>query len=96
MPIQDLSTPRTEFMVEILDRIDQAISQDKPVYVHCWGGKGRTGTVVGCYLARHGKASGEDVITKIRELRKNEPTSYQRSPETDRQRIMVTNWHEKE
>ena len=50
--------PYPGMMVTILDHIDHAISQEKPVFVHCWGGKGRTGTVVGCFLARHGKASG--------------------------------------
>ncbi|MFZ5949388.1 MAG: fused DSP-PTPase phosphatase/NAD kinase-like protein [Candidatus Rifleibacteriota bacterium] len=28
----------------------------KPVYVHCWGGLGRTGVVVGCWSRRHGEA----------------------------------------
>jgi hypothetical protein len=96
MPIQDLNTPSPEFMVEILDRIDQAISQENPVFVHCWGGKGRTGTVVGCFLARHGKASGENVLLEIADLRKNDPTSHQRSPETERQRSMVRCWGEGE
>jgi protein tyrosine/serine phosphatase len=95
MPIQDLNTPQAEFMVELLDCIDQAISENKPVFVHCWGGKGRTGTVVGCYLARHGKASGQDVLLKINELRKNDPTYHQRSPETERQRDMVKNWRKR-
>jgi protein-tyrosine phosphatase len=34
-------------MVRILNQIDMCIKYDKPVYVHCWGGKGRTGTVIG-------------------------------------------------
>jgi len=92
MPIQDLNTPRTEFMIEILDSIDQAISENKPVFVHCWGGKGRTGTVVGCYLARHGIASGKEALQQITELRRNDPTLHQASPETDSQRSLVKHW----
>ena len=38
------------------------------VYVHCWGGIGRTGTVVGCWLVRHGLDEG-DAIARIAALR---------------------------
>ena len=93
-PIEDLSAPTHEHMRNILDEIDHAVSQNKPVYVHCWGGKGRTGTVVGCYLARHGYAQGEYVLNLIHKLRKNDPEVYHASPETRQQRDMVTNWQE--
>jgi hypothetical protein len=96
IPIPDLTSPTPALMVTILDRIDQAISQEKPVFVHCWGGKGRTGTVVGCFLARHGKAFGKEALQEIMELRKNDPTSHQRSPETDSQRRMVKYWRKGE
>jgi len=36
-------------MHEILDTIDAALSAKRIVYVHCWGGVGRTGTVIGCH-----------------------------------------------
>ena len=50
-PITDLSVPRRpEEMTSILDAIDNALDNDRTVYVHCWGGVGRTGTVVGCWL----------------------------------------------
>ena len=68
------------------------IKYDKPVFVHCWGGKGMTGTVVGCYLARHGFAAGNDVIEKIKELRKNTEDCSDPSPETKEQIDMVINW----
>jgi hypothetical protein len=45
-PIVDGSIPSTQLMVEILDRIDAAIERGGVVYVHCWGGRGRTGTVI--------------------------------------------------
>ncbi len=31
-------------MTTILDAIDASMTVDKPVYVHCWGGVGWTGT----------------------------------------------------
>jgi protein-tyrosine phosphatase len=80
-------------MVRILNQIDMCIKYDKLVYVHCWGGKGRTGTVVGCYLARHGMATGIDVIEMIKELRKNTAAFSDPSPETKEQNNMAINWN---
>ena len=90
--IKDFSVPTDRQMVRILNQIDMCIKYDKPVYVHCWGGKGRTGTVVGCYLARHGFAVGNDVINKIKELRKNTEDFSDPSPKTKEQINMVFNW----
>ena len=79
-------------MIRILNQIDMCINYDKPVYLPCWGGKGRTGTVVGCYLARHGMDAGSDVIDMIKELRKNTVDFSDPSPETRKQINMVINW----
>lgn len=68
MPIRDLRVPRTpQEMVAILDQIDAAIASGHSVYVHCWGGVGRTGTVVGCYLVRHGR-SGQEALRELSRL----------------------------
>ena len=53
-PIADLSTPPRGAIARILAMIDDAIAAGRSVYIHCWGGIGRTGTIVGCYLVRHG------------------------------------------
>jgi protein-tyrosine phosphatase len=79
-------------MIEILDEIDQNITEGKNIYLHCYGGKGRTGTVVGCYLVRHGTPV-ISVLGKIQELRKDIPGSNHKSPETDKQRKMVMEWN---
>jgi protein tyrosine/serine phosphatase len=91
LPIQDLSTPTQDEMVGILDTIESALSAGENIYLHCFGGKGRTGLVVGCYLARHGM-SGEKSLEKIQELRKGLPDAAMPSPETDEQRRMVKEW----
>lgn len=91
-PIRDLSVPADSGMSEILDHIDRIISDGNPVYVHCWGGRGRTGTVVGCYLSRHGIASGRKVLFMIQKLRKKAADYHLQSPETVRQMDMVVSW----
>lgn len=92
MPIRDLGIPAREFMAQILDRIDGALSEDRPVYLHCWGGRGRTGTVVGCWLARQGIAEGEGVLKKIKELRYTDAKAHWPSPETPDQIQVVLGW----
>jgi hypothetical protein len=93
-PITDLSIPSREDMIAILDDIDAAVANGA-VYVHCWGGVGRTGTVVGCWLLRHGYAVPSDVIDTIQSLRQVDPVRGHRlSPETDAQRRFVVGWSE--
>lgn len=91
-PIRDVSIPSRSFMKDILGHIDRNITEGLPTYVHCWGGKGRTGTVVGCYLARHGIALGNEALRMIEWLRQYDPKSREPSPETREQRHMVVTW----
>jgi len=91
MPIADMNIPRPDGMVEILDTIEAATAAGHTVYVHCFGGIGRTGTVVGCYLVRQGM-SGEEALREIARLRRTTPDGWNRSPQTEDQCEMVRTW----
>lgn len=95
-PIRDMGICEPDYMREVLDTIDTALAAGEGVYLHCWGGVGRTGTVVGCHLVRHG-ASGEEALTAVQRLFGTmSTTKVQRhpegSPQTSAQRNVVRTW----
>lgn len=100
--IRDVDTPENPgLMVTILNTIDQSICAGNGVYVHCWGGVGRTGIVIGCWLQRHFADNGQihhpDHGSRgLAELWKTCPKSLRKpdSPETEAQRAYVRSWHE--
>jgi len=92
MPIKDMQIPSREQMIAILDEVDRSIAAGAPTYVHCWGGKGRTGTVVGCWLVRHGMAQPERALERIKELQALCGGQLSPSPENEPQRDFVRGW----
>ncbi len=91
--VMDFGVPNPDAMRKILDAIDLRLDQGKKVYLHCWAGIGRTGTVVGCWLVRKGW-TGTNALEEIKRLRANLPDWYRTSPETPEQREMVRAWRE--
>ncbi len=95
IPIRDGGIPKQETMLEILDAIDASIKRNRKVYVHCWGGIGRTGTVVGCYLVRSGEQP-KKAVEQVNRLYHTRPGDLflRRSPETDEQIQFILDWRE--
>ena len=91
MPIPDFGVPTPEQMAQTLDAIDMAIGTHHAVYVHCLAGLGRTGTVVGCFMVRHGM-QGVEALRTIQLLRHATQNGDSPSPVTDEQRWMVLTW----
>ena len=96
-PIRDADIPRSkEFTEEILGAIDADLEAGKTVYVHCFGGIGRTGTIMGCWLARHLEvAAPGSALERLRKLWSQCSKSvYTHSPETRAQAEYVRDWEE--
>ncbi len=90
--VRDRSLPSAWTVRRALDVIDGSISDGQPVFVHCWAGLGRAGSIVGCYLQRHGFAAAQDVLEKIADLRRFVPGGSASSPQTAEQIEMVRSW----
>jgi hypothetical protein len=91
-PIVDGSVPEAKTMEAVLDTIDDAINANGTVYVHCWGGRGRTGTVVCCWLIRHGIASPELAVDHVQKLIGEKLSFFHPTPENQIQKAFVRNW----
>ena len=92
IPIPDRCVPSGWTLRCILDVVDRSIEDQRPVFVHCFAGIGRTGTVVGCHLRRHERATPGDVMARIAELRSAMPIAREISPHAPEQVRMVETW----
>ena len=94
-PIADHGVPAQPRMVEILDELEAAHAAGRRVYVHCRAGIGRTGTVIGCLLARR-VGDGEVALATLarRWLEGGRLRDWPQTPETDAQRDYVRRWCE--
>lgn len=93
-PIPDHGLPlEPEHMSEIIAVIDALLAADHRIYLHCRAGIGRTGTVVGCYLAQHGRR-GDAALDALNELWAGSARSrtWPSIPETAEQRDFVCRW----
>jgi predicted protein tyrosine phosphatase len=91
--IGDFGLPTPEQMDNILDTIEAGLRSGRKIYLHCWGGIGRTGTTVGCYLVRQGKTP-EEALDQLSAWWRGVPKSqvHPRSPETQEQVNFIRSW----
>ena len=92
IPVPDLTVASDAAIVEALGHIDAALDAGEPMYVHCWGGKGRTGTVLGCHLARTLGVDALERLNAIRTPQMCDPRDSIEIPETEAQRRRVETW----
>ena len=85
-PIRDVSAPESlESVHSLIGDIEYLMEQDGYTYLHCWGGVGRTGTIVACYYARQALTDPtiEYALGAMRsDFSKMPKSSYREAPET--------------
>ena len=93
-PIRDVDIPDSvESVSRLINHIQELSKRDDGyIYIHCWGGMGRTGTIVGCYLA---DGNFERTMDKLRNCFSQMPKSSHRvTPETKEQEAFIKKYIE--
>ena len=72
----DMGIPEFSDLVNSVDFINQRITNDEPVMVHCLAGLGRTGTILACYLIKYENMSADDAVEKVRRERHGSIQSF--------------------
>jgi protein-tyrosine phosphatase len=83
-PIPDMGVIDQDGYDRIIACIHAEMDAGRIVYVHCWGGKGRTCTVVGCLLI-DGGLDYDGAIKRIAELRAGTRKASEPCPESSSQ-----------
>jgi hypothetical protein len=92
VPIRNRDVPDRARARRLLASIGTNVDARLPCYVHCWGGIGRTGTIVGCWLVEREQLAAPDALARIGALRALTPHCRATSPETGGQCEFVSAW----
>ncbi len=84
-PIPDQGVVSDAEYDRILAYIQAELDAGKVVQTHCWGGKGRTGTVVGSWLIEQYGLGYPEVIDRMQELRSGTRKAHHPVPDTPEQ-----------
>jgi len=82
-PLVDFAPPTPDRMESALAALDDLLAAGRTVYLHCRGGRGRTGCVVACLLVDRG-ATPAAALESVRTW-----CGHDHSPETEEQRAFV-------
>jgi protein-tyrosine phosphatase len=90
--IPDVGIVSDEDYAKILAHIRHELDAGKGVYVHCWGGKGRTGTVIGCWLIDNDALDYQAAMRRLQDLRAGTRKAHEHVPESSAQRDVLRRW----
>lgn len=73
----------------LLEDLTARLQRGERLYIHCWGGRGRAGTVGACLLARLYGVGAEEALARVDRAFSTRGDVQYRSPETPEQQQFV-------
>lgn len=72
--------------------LKQRLAAGERLYIHCWGGRGRAGTVGACLLAAAYGLSEKEALERVQRAFDTRRDENRRSPETEAQLAFVRDY----
>jgi len=88
-PLDDLSAPGLDWLVGLVSNLEERVRNGEVLYLHCWGGRGRSAMVAACLLTRLYGLPAEEALQRVQLGYDSRDYDNCVSPETERQRQLV-------
>ena len=76
-------------LADLVADLTARLTNEQRLYVHCWGGRGRAGTVGAALLALLYGMSADEALERVQRAFDTRGDDNRRSPETEEQRAYV-------
>lgn len=92
--LPDLSIAASVEALDVIVRdLEARVVDGHGLYLHCWGGRGRTGLVAACLLGTlYTDMEADEALQRVQQYYDLREPSLKRSPETEEQRQQVRDW----
>eukprot|EP01120_Amphizonella_sp_Union-15-10_P017702 TRINITY_DN9915_c0_g1_i1.p1 TRINITY_DN9915_c0_g1~~TRINITY_DN9915_c0_g1_i1.p1 ORF type:complete len:225 (+),score=40.88 TRINITY_DN9915_c0_g1_i1:52-675(+) len=84
-PIPDSHVAPEEETVQFIEKLVELLKSGENLYIHCWGGHGRTGTIIACLLGRLYDLSEDLALALTSKYHQKRVKPKSRSPQTNSQ-----------
>lgn len=88
-PIVDLGLPTEQQTLELCQQLEACLRAGKVVYLHCWGGRGRAGTIGACLLGKAYGLQAAEALERVQRAFDTRLDEGRPSPETAEQSQFV-------